>query len=125
MSTAREALIAELFQDADALLRRVEELDSGWAAKIEQATRDGAGQAFLAARLNLESVVGEQERRLVDAGRHGAAQIGNQLGSGVAQLIAVNESLERKARRFVMILAMFALIAGTAGGFLGAKLAGV
>ena len=124
VSTAREALMAELLQDADVLVRRFEQADEALAGKIEKATTDAAGKAFLAARLNFESVIDKNADKLTDAGRHAAAQIGNQLNSGAAQLVAANAAFERKMWRFVLLLVLFALFAGTAGGFIGAKLAG-
>jgi hypothetical protein len=124
ISTAREALMAELLQDADVLVRRFEQADEALAGKIERATTDAAGKAFLAARLNFESVIDKNADKLTDAGRHAAAQIGNQLNSGAAQLVAANANLEHKMRRLALLLVLFALVAGAAGGFIGAKLAG-
>ncbi|CBJ36122.1 conserved hypothethical protein (plasmid) [Ralstonia solanacearum CMR15] len=125
VSTAREALMAELLQDADALVRRFEQADEALSGKIERATTDAAGKAFLAAKLNFESVIDQNANKLIEAGRVAAAQIGNQLNGGAAQLVAANASLERKARRFVALLAGFAFVAGAVGGFVGAKLAGM
>ncbi|MDR5784573.1 hypothetical protein QCE63_34805 [Caballeronia sp. LZ065] len=123
VSTAREALMAELLQDADALVRRFEQVDEALSGKIERATTDAAGKAFLAAKLNFESVIEQNGNKLIEAGRLAAAQIGNQLNGGAAQLVAANAALERKARRFVVLLAVFAFIAGIVGGFIGGKLA--
>ncbi|MEX3614426.1 MAG: hypothetical protein VB141_11895 [Burkholderia gladioli] len=117
--------MAELLQDADALVRRFEQADEALAGKIEKATTDAAGKAFLAAKLNFESVIDKSAEKLTEAGRHAAAQIGNQLNSGAAQLVAANAALERKARRFVLLLVGFAFVAGAVGGFVGAKLAGM
>lgn len=125
VSTAREALLAELLQDADALVRRFEQADAALAGKIEKATTDAAGTAFLSAKLNFESVIDKNAAKLTEAGRHAAAQIGNQLNRGAAQLVAANAALERKARRFVLLLGGFAFVAGAVGGFVGAKLAGM
>lgn len=125
VSTAREALMAELLQDADAIVRRFEQADQALAGKIEKATTDAAGKAFLAAKLNFESVIDKNAEKLTEAGRHATAQIGNQLNSGAAQLVAANAALESKARRFVLLLAGFAFVAGVVGGFVGARLAGM
>ncbi|GAB5098069.1 hypothetical protein YK56LOC_37850 [Caballeronia sp. HLA56] len=124
ISTAREALMAELLQDADALVRRFEQADEALSGKIERATTDAAGKAFLAAKLNFESVIEQNSDKLTEAGRVAAAQIGNQLNSGAAQLVIANTALERKARQLVMLLAVFALTAGIVGGLIGSKLAG-
>ena len=125
VSTAREALMAELLQEADALVRRFEQADETLAARMEQATTDAAGKAFLAARLNFESVIDKNAAKLTEAGRHAAAQIGNQLNHNAAQVVAVNLALERKMGRFVLLLVGFALVAGAVGGFVGARLAGL
>jgi len=125
VSTAREALIAELLQDADALVQRLEKVDGALSEKIEKATADAAGKAFLVAKLNFESMIDKNAEKLTEAGRHAAAQIGNQINSGAVQLIAANTALESKARRFVMLLVGLAFIAGAIGGFVGAKLAGM
>ncbi|SAK93656.1 hypothetical protein AWB79_06984 [Caballeronia hypogeia] len=125
VSTAREALMAELLQDADALVRRFEQADEALSGKIEQATTDAAGKAFLAARLNFESVIDKNADKLAEAGRYAAAQIGNQLNTGAVRLVAANAALERKARQFVLMLIVFAFVAGAVGGFVGAKLAGM
>lgn len=124
VSTAREALMAELLEDVDRLLQRFEQLDEALAGKIEKATADAAGKAFLAAKLNLESVIDKNADKLIAAGRQAAAQIGNQLNSGAAQLLAANAALERKARRYMALLVALAFAAGGVGGFIGAKLAG-
>lgn len=124
VSTAREALMAELLQDADTLVRRFEQADEALAGKMEKATAEAVGKAFLATKLNFESLIDKNANKLTEAGRVAAAQIGNQLNSGAAQLVAANAALERKARRFVILLAVFAFVAGTVGGFIGAKLAG-
>ncbi|BAO94106.1 hypothetical protein [Caballeronia insecticola] len=115
--------MAELLQDADALVRRFEQADEGLSGKIERATSDAAGKAFLAAKLNFESVIDQNSDRLMEAGRVAAAQIGNQLNNGALQLVSKNAAFERKARRLVVMLAVFALTAGVVGGFIGSKLA--
>ncbi|MDR5797999.1 hypothetical protein QCE49_31835 [Caballeronia sp. LZ008] len=123
VSTAREALMAELLQDADALVRRFEQADEALSGKIERATTDAAAKAFLAAKLNFESVIEQNSNKLMEAGRVAAAQVGNQLNNGAVQLVAANAALEHKARRLVVLLAVFALTAGVVGGFIGSKLA--
>ena len=124
LTTAREALMAELLQDVDALVRRVEVLDKTLAEGIEKATKDAIGRAFVGAKLNLESVIEEGADKLGQAGREAAAQIGNQLNSGTAQLVTAHIALERKTLRFIFCLAVLALVSGAVGGIVGAKLAG-
>ncbi|WP_043418406.1 hypothetical protein [Cupriavidus basilensis] len=114
--------MAELLRDTDALVARIETLDKELAGHIEQAVRDAAGKAYLAARLNLETMIGEQEQRLTKAGRHAAAQIGNQLNGGVTQIVAANQVLERKATLALLLLFSSSLLAGAIGGFLAALL---
>lgn len=117
--------MAELLQDVDTLMQRLERVHEALPGLIEQATKDAAGKAFLTARLNLETVIDQQAHKLTDAGRHAAALVGNQLNGGAAQLVAANRALESKAWRSVLLLAFIALAAGALGGFIGAKLAGV
>lgn len=124
VTTAREALLAELMLDVDALIKRLEALDSAMASKIEQAVKDAAGTAFLTTRMGFESMLAEQERKLMGAGRNAAAAIHVQLTTGATQLIATNESLERKASRFIAMLAGMALVAGLIGGVVAAKIMG-
>lgn len=124
VSTAREALLAELLQDADALVRRFEQVDESLTGKIEQATTDAAGKAFLAAKLNFESVIDKNAEKLTEAGRYGAAMIGNQLTNSTAQLIAAHAAFDGKIRRIVLWLVGLAFAAGALGGFIGAKIAG-
>lgn len=124
VSTAREALLAELLQDADALVRRFEQVDASLTAKIEQATTDAAGKAFLAAKLNFEAMMDKNAEKLTEAGRYGAAMIGNQLGSGTAQLLAAHAGFEGKIYRLILPMIVLAFASGAIGGFIGAKLAG-
>ena len=124
VSTAREALMAELLQDADLLVRRFEQVDESIAQRIEKAAGDAAGKAFLAFKLNLEASIEKDADKLLQAGRHAAAQIGNQLNLPSARLVAMQGVLERKAYRLVILLIGTALAAGVLGGFIGAKLGG-
>lgn len=124
-TTAREALMAELLQDVDTVMARLEHIDEALGSKIEKATADAAGKAFLSARLNFESVIDAQAGKLTDAGRHAAAMIGNQLNSKAALLLASTAAIEAKARRFALLLIGCALVAGAVGGFIGIKLASI
>jgi hypothetical protein len=123
LTNAREALMAELLQDVDTLVSRVEHVHETLPGLIEQATKDAAGKAFLTARLNLESVIDQQAHKLTDAGRHAAALVGNQLNSEAARLASTSEAFARSARRFLLLIAVTALAAGAIGGLIGAKLA--
>lgn len=120
LTTAREALMAELLQDVDNLASRIEVVDQAISIKIEEATQTAIDRAFLSSKFHFEQMVQEQEHKLLDAGHYAAATIGNQMTTGTAQLITVNNSLERKMRAFVLLLAAFSLIAGLLGGFIGA-----
>lgn len=124
VSTAREALLAELLQDADALVRRFEQVDESLTAKIEQATTDAAGKAFLTAKLNFEFMMDKNAEKLTEAGRYGAAMIGNQLGSSTAQLLGAHAAFEGNIRRLILPMIVLAFASGAIGGFIGAKLAG-
>lgn len=122
IATAREALLAELMLDVDGLISRVEALDAALASSVEQAIRDASGKAFLAARMGFESMIAEQERKLVAAGRNASGAISAQLGTGVTQLFAVNEALETKLWRFIAIWAGLAVLGGAVGGALAVKI---
>ncbi len=124
VTTAREALMAELLQDADVLVRRFEQVDDALAGKIEKAAADAAGKAFLAFKLNLESVIENNAEKMTEAGRYAAAQIGNQLNSQAMQIFSANAARGKQAHRFVLLLVMLGLLAGAVGGFIGAKMAG-
>lgn len=121
-TSAREALMAELLQDVDVLARRLEQVDETLAGKIDKATTDAAGKAFLAFKLNFESVMDKDAEKLIEAGRYAAAQIGNQLGAQTVQWAAHKTALEYRARRFVVLLLGIAFAAGALGGFVGARL---
>lgn len=122
ISTAREALLAELMLDVDGLIGRVEKLDAALAANVEQAIKDASGKAFMAARMGFESMITEQERKLMAAGRNASSVIGTQLSTGVTQLFAVNEALERKLWRLVAILAGLSVLGGAVGGAVAVKI---
>ncbi|AIY44230.1 hypothetical protein LT85_p051 (plasmid) [Collimonas arenae] len=125
ISTTREALLAELMQDVDGLISRFEAFDKDFGATIEQATKDAAGKAFLASRLSFETMISGQERKLTDAGLNAASKIAGQFNSGLTQMVAVNESLERKAWRFIAVFAAIAVIGGAVGGVVVVKMLGV
>jgi len=123
--TAKDVALFDLVENTDKLITRLEKIDKALADNIEQATADAAGKAFLSARLNFESMIKNNERKLIDAGRYAAAQIGNDMNTRIAVLVAANETLARHAWRLIAGLGGFALIAGTIGGVIGAKLAGM
>src|SRR5437868_4729052 len=99
VTSAREALMAQLLEDIDDIVQRLEAIDAGLAARIQRAVGDAAGQAFLRARLDFAATIAEQERRLTDAGRHAAALVGNQLREGAAGVMVQASVLERSAVR--------------------------
>lgn len=124
VSSAREALMAELLQDADLLVRRFEKVDESIGERMEKAVGDAAGKAFLAFKLNFESMIEKDADKLLQAGHYTAAQMGNQLGTQLAQLIAIQGAIERKAYKLLMLLIGMAFAAGAVGGFIGARLGG-
>lgn len=125
VTSAREALMAELLQDVDSLIQRLERVHEALPGLIEQATKDAAGKAFLAARLNLEAIIDQQAHKLTDAGRHAAALVGNELNGQAAELVRASGELATKGGRLILLSAFVALIVGVVGGFIGAKLAGL
>ncbi|QKV55817.1 hypothetical protein [Comamonas antarctica] len=116
--------MAELLQDADLLVRRFEQVDQSIAERIEKASGDAAGKAFLAFKLNFESAVEKDVDKLLQAGRYAAAQIGNQLNTQSLQLAVMHEAFERKAYRLMALVTGTAFVAGALGGVIGAKLVG-
>lgn len=120
-TSVREALMAELLQDVDILVRRLEQADESLAGKIDKAATDAAGKAFLAFKLNFEAVLEKDAEKLVEAGRYAAAQIGNQLCAHTAKMVAAKAALERRAQSFVLLLMGVAFAAGAAGGYIGAQ----
>ena len=116
IATGREALMAELLKDVDALLKRLEAVDASIAGKIDQATRDASGSALLATKLSFVSMVDEQERKLMQAGRHAAAMIGNELNRHAEQLTAASAQLAGHAWRNALFGLVMAVVAGAAGG---------
>jgi hypothetical protein len=118
----REALLGEMLLDVESLLRRLEQLDASLAGKLEQGTKDAIGRALLSTKLNFTSMVDEQERKLIQAGRHAAAMIGVELNGRISRIVAVTDALERKARQILLILAGLMLVCGAIGGFVGAWL---
>jgi capsid protein len=125
VTNAREALMAELLEDVDKLIKRIEQVDATLADKIEQAAKDAASKAFLSAKLNFETMINDNERKLIEAGRYAAAQIGNQMNDSASQIIAANALLARKARGFALWIVGCTLVAGVLGGFVVARLAGI
>jgi len=117
LSTAREALLAQLLQDVDELVARVEALDQAIAASVETAVRDAAGQAFLGARLELEATIGEQRRRLTEAGRYAAALVGNALRENAAMVSPTLMPARRRAALAVWTGGI-ACVGGMVGAFL-------
>ena len=117
--------MAELLKDVDSLIQRFEQVDAVLAKKMEEAIKDGAGKAFLSAKINFSSVIEEEIDKLTEAGRYSSSKIGNQLNDVARLVVTVNEALDYKVRRFIALLAFFAFLAGCIGGFVGAKLAGM
>ncbi|MGZ5198248.1 MAG: hypothetical protein ACXWC4_00625 [Telluria sp.] len=124
LTNAREALMAELLQDVDTLVSRVEHVHETLPGLIEQATKDAAGKAFLTARLNLESVIDQQAHKLTDAGRHAAALIGTQIVNGATEVAAASQRLRKRAWVVLALAVAFGFGVALVGGYVGARLAG-
>ena len=89
-TTAREAMVAQMMEDFDAIVRRLEQVDADLAAKTSEAVRDAAGKVLLQTQLNFESMMEEQRNALVQAGREAAARIGRyaRVGTSVGGVFA-------------------------------------
>ena len=66
-TTAREAMVAQMMEDFDAIVRRLEQVDADLAAKTSEAVRDAAGKVLLQTQLNFESMMEEQRKSFVRA----------------------------------------------------------
>lgn len=65
-TTAREAMVGQMMEDFDALVRRLEQVDGELAAKISEAVRDGSGKALLQSQMNFESMMEKERNALID-----------------------------------------------------------
>lgn len=123
-TTAREAMLGQMMDDFDVIVRRLEEVDAALAEKISQAVRDAAGKALLQSQMNFESMMSEQRNALVQAGREAAARIGNEINRNTASLVTAQA--ERRAVGFSALLLAVGAALGAAlmfiavrGGYLG------
>ena len=122
-TTAREALAAQMMEDIDALVRRLEEVDGELGSKMEQSIKDGAAKALLQTRLNFESMMESQQVALLQAGREAAARIGNELNRSAAPLMLAAGGLRRWFLVFALVTLVTAIVAGAVGAFIGYRLA--
>ncbi|HID7197793.1 TPA: hypothetical protein ACXHSK_005229 [Klebsiella pneumoniae] len=122
-TTVREALMAELLEDVDTLIQRLEKADSTLAERVEHATADAAGKAFLSTKLSFESLIDAQAEKLTDAGRHSAALVGNQLNKGGIGLLNDLKAVQARSKRFAAMVVIAAFAAGVVGAYVGATLA--
>ena len=122
-TTAREAMVAQMMEDFDAIVRRLEQVDADLAAKTSEAVRDAAGKVLLQTQLNFESMMEEQRNALVQAGREAAARIGNEINRSTANLVSAQA--ERRAIWYTALLLLVgaalgaaAVLAAVGAGFL-------
>ena len=111
-TTAREAMVAQMMEDFDAIVRRLEQVDADLAAKTSEAVRDAAGKVLLQTQLNFESMMEEQRNALVQAGREAAARIGNEINRSAANLVTAQA--ERRAVGYSVALISFGAARGAA-----------
>ena len=111
-TTAREAMVAQMMEDFDAIVRRLEQVDADLAAKTSEAVRDAAGKVLLQTQLNFESMMEEQRNALVQAGREAAARIGNEINRSTANLVSAQA--ERRAIRYTALLLLVGAALGSA-----------
>lgn len=122
-TTQREALAAQMFEDIDALVRRLEDVSGDMRATCEQAISDAAGKVLLRTQMNFESVMAKQQNDLLQAGRAAAAKLGNELHKEGNALVLAAGALRRRIIALAVIGALVALGAGLVGGYIGARLA--
>lgn len=111
-TTAREAMVAQMMEDFDAIVRRLEQVDADLAAKTSEAVRDAAGKVLLQTQLNFESMMEEQRNALVQAGREAAARIGNEINRSAASLVTAQA--ERRAFGYSVALLSIGAALGAA-----------
>jgi len=111
-TTAREAMVGQMMEDFDAIVRRLEQVDAELAAKTSEAVRDAAGKVLLQAQLNFESMIEEQRNALVQAGREAAARIGNEINRNTASLVTAQA--ERRAVGYTALLLLTGAALGAA-----------
>ncbi|EPS3502441.1 hypothetical protein ACVD6R_005937 [Pseudomonas aeruginosa] len=111
-TTAREAMVAQMMEDFDAIVRRLEQVDADLAAKTSEAVRDAAGKVLLQTQLNFESMMEEQRNALVQAGREAAARIGNEINRSAANLVTAQA--ERRAVGYSVALLLIGAALGAA-----------
>ncbi|EKT4473295.1 hypothetical protein QEM11_004215 [Pseudomonas putida] len=111
-TTAREAMVAQMMEDFDAIVRRLEQVDADLAAKTSEAVREAAGKVLLQTQLNFESMMEEQRNALVQAGREAAARIGNEINRSTGNLVSAQA--ERRAIRYTALLLLVGAALGAA-----------
>ncbi|WP_070094960.1 hypothetical protein [Pseudomonas sp. GTC 16473] len=111
-TTAREAMVAQMMEDFDAIVRRLEQVDADLAAKTSEAVRDAAGKVLLQTQLNFESMMEEQRNALVQAGREAAARIGNEINRSADSLVTAQA--ERRAVGYSVALLSIGAALGAA-----------
>ena len=124
LTTAREALLADLLSDVDTMIQRFEQVDASIAERIESATRDAVNKALLASQMRFEAMVGDQERKLTDAGRHAAACIGNELTYHGQLLSNASAAVAGRLRGLLPAAFGLGLLAGSIGGLTAMKVLG-
>ena len=109
-TTAREAMVGQMMEDFDAIVRRLEQVDGELAAKIAEAVRDGSGRALLQSQMNFESMMEKERNALVLAGREAVARIGNEINRSSANLLTTQA--ERRALGFCALLIGSGMVIG-------------
>ena len=113
---AREALLAEILQDADKLITRVETLKAELPAAVTSATEEAAGKAFLAARLHFEDALRKHTEGISSAGNHAAIQIENRLFKGANKILEQATRTRKRAIIFFMLVFLAMIGSGIIGG---------
>lgn len=114
--TVKTALLAELLGDVDKLLQRLEAVDQQLTGKIEDATSEAAGRAFVQLRLGLQRSVEEHRRTLMAAGNSAAAEIEQRLKDRSLHLLALADAMQRSARLWLLLCVAIGLACGLMGG---------
>ncbi|WP_143044999.1 hypothetical protein [Variovorax sp. YR216] len=115
--------MGELLKDVDDLVKRLERVDGALSQKVAKAMQHAAASAYSSTKSGIEAVMDEQKEKLEEAGKYGAALIGNQLNSKSALIATTADHAKRGRMRFVAVIFGVALAASVLGGFIGTRMA--
>lgn len=117
--SAREALIAQLLQEVDETVSRVEGLRETIGPAVERAVAEAANSAFAKWKMGFEGLVREQAGAISESGRYAAARVGNELDGASERAVAAAVALGGATRKVVVLVVGACLLSGLVGGVVG------